>query len=255
MTNPLDSQFWQNEEALLYGAMSQPALDSFMMGVAGGVTALPEMLRPFADYDHINRAALEYLETFRLVEVGRITDTTRRQVQTAIADWIKAGDPLPRLIEKLTPIFGPVRAETIAVTNVTQIFAAGNVAAWQSTGFISGKKWQTAVDDKVCLVCRPLHGQVVQLDQTFTLDMNTVAGSPAMKQLLGDKFNEQNAIAKAMQTLQSYVPVQYPPAHSRCRCWLLPFVSEVDFEQQVGGILAQEFFALVRSGAITGVAI
>lgn len=244
MTTALELSFWQTETALMWDAMQAPAMDALLLGAANGADQLPLALQGFVNWDLVNQNALQFLNEYRFALDG-ITEVTRRQVQEAIANWIRAGDPLPRLIEQLTPIFGATRAESIAVTEVTRIFARGNLMSWQSTGFISGKRWMTARDERVCPLCGPLHGQIVELDNSFTLDQQQIAESPQMKALMGARWNLEGALRKASSLVSGFsrFQSQYPPAHVRCRCWLQPFVSEVAFEKQIGDILAGQFFA------------
>jgi len=254
--NPLTNDFWQAENALLWAAIQQPAMDALMLGVGNAVDLLPPALQQLVDFDLVNQAALTWLQTYRFNQIAGITETTRVRVQQAIQQWIQAGDPLPRLIEQLTPLFGETRAEAIAITEVTRIFGQGNLAAWQGTGVVGGKRWMTAVDERVCPICWPLHNQVVEIDNGFTLSQESVANSEAMRGLLGDRWTPEAALTRAGSLTRSFTQgTQTPPAHVRCRCWLQPFVSEVLFRERVGDILADRFFAEVEAGVWQGVAI
>jgi len=253
MTTPLEPVFWRNEEAILWDAVSRSAMQSLMMGLGNGIDALPAALQQLVSWDTVNQAALDWLQVYRFNQIGGINQTTMQATQRAIQQWIQAGNPLPQLIDALTPIYGAVRAEAIAVTEVTRIFAGGNQIAWEGTGVIGGKQWMTAVDERVCPLCRPLHMQTVALDANYTLTSQSVASSPAMKGLLGTSFDPQAALRRADTLLKNVVPVPGPPMHVRCRCWLQPFVSEVMFRERVGDILANRFFAEVSEGAIEGV--
>ena len=83
-------------------------------------------------------------------------------------------------------VWAASRAESIGITQVTDAISHGEQAAaevvQQKTGVILKSIWETAEDDKVCPVCRPLHGAKQEVWQT--------------------RF-----------------PVG-PPAHPRCRCAL-----------------------------------
>ena len=120
-----------------------------------------------------------------------------KQVQEAMASWIQSGDPLSALENTLGPIFGTVRAQMIAATEITRIFAEANSKAWSSTGFVNKVQWQTARDERVCPICGPKAGQLYDV---------------------GDSGNR-------------------PPAHIRCRCWLQPVVDVEAVGAQVERIL------------------
>ena len=180
----LDIRFWQNEADLLWLALSGVVIESLLDGMYGGVEALPTDLQPLVDFDTLNTDALQFAKEYRYDKIKGITDTTMKQVQEAMTDWINSGDPLSSLEDILTPIFGEVRAQMIAATEITRIFAEGNASAWESTGFVSQQKWMTNRDDRVCPICGPRDGQLYNLkDPEFT-----------------------------------------PPAHVRCRCWMNPVV-------------------------------
>lgn len=86
------------------------------------------------------------------------------------------------------------RAENIARTEYAFAFNYGNFEAMRQArdlGLVGPniiKIWQTAEDEKVCPVCAPLNGQIVDLDETFPITGTT-----------------------------SFTP----PAHPRCRCTLV----------------------------------
>jgi SPP1 gp7 family putative phage head morphogenesis protein len=110
-----------------------------------------------------------------------------------VAEWITNGLPLRVLVENMQrSTFSVERATLIATTEVTRAYAEGNRAAWRASGIIQQMRWQTSADEMVCPVCRPLSGQVVEVGADgFPIDDGEVA---------------------------------FPPAHPRCRCWVVPAV-------------------------------
>ena len=228
MTTPLDVLFWTMEGNRMWESFSPLAMKALLAGANGGASALPVELQTLINWDLFNQSALAFLRRYRLTDIAGINDTTRRRVIEAINDWVMAGDPLSVLQDALLPIFGKTRADMIAVTEVTRVFAEGNLQLWNSTGVVSGKRWQTAVDERVCPICAPLHNRVVEIDGVFGYS---------------DEDLQDPRLQSAIKSLGS--TFQFPPAHPRCRCWLQPFVSEELLEQQIGGILAGQFFARV----------
>jgi len=161
--DPRQLAFWQDEEMELWDTLVELLINIFGDGVAEGVANLPANARMLVDFDWINQSALNFAKTYRYDWITKITDTTRTQVQQAITDWMREGSPLPALESRLAPIFGQVRAEMIAVTETTRIYAEGNDRAWKSTGVVSDEgKWQTAVDERVCPLCSPLHNKITK---------------------------------------------------------------------------------------------
>ncbi|KKR36346.1 MAG: hypothetical protein UT69_C0027G0007, partial [Candidatus Yanofskybacteria bacterium GW2011_GWE1_40_10] len=164
MLNLYGSQFWLDEEGLMWEAMSEVFLHAFFAGIEGGTEILPPEFRVLINSDMVNTNALKYAKEYRYDLIKKITETTREQTQDAITNWIQSGDPLSVLEDQLAPIFGETRAERIAVTEVTRIFAEGNANAWKSTGFVNSVTFNTAQDDLVCPYCSPLDGQEFDVD-------------------------------------------------------------------------------------------
>ena len=82
----------------------------------------------------------------------------------------------------LDPLFGPSRAKSIAVTEVTRAYAEGANIAKEQIERMSGLQmvhiWNTNNDSLVCEICAPLN-----------------------RKKQGDGWWE------------------FPPAHPNCRCW------------------------------------
>ena len=230
MADPRSPEFWQSENTKLWSAINELMMTILISGAESGAALLPASLRLSVNWDAFNQQAIDFLRTYRLQFVNAINDTTRQKAVTAIAEWVQSGDPLTTLETRLTPLFGSNRASMIASTEVTRIYAQGNLEVWKSTGFIGAKKWQTARDQLVCPLCGPLHNTIVQISSDFTQTVRGVAESPQMQRLVGG--NMENAVRRAQSVLMgSGMSVNTPPRHPRCRCWLLPVV-DVDLAQQ-----------------------
>lgn len=86
------------------------------------------------------------------------------------------------LIDEITKVFGPSRAETIAVTETTAAQTAGSESAVASTvGWSNEDLWITRSDERVCPICEPLDRQ-----------------------------------PRSVWNFQ----FEGPPAHVNCRCWI-----------------------------------
>lgn len=141
-----------------------------------------------------------FARDYRYKWIKGITDTTRKQTQNAIADWISSGSPLSVLEAMLETVYGEARAKRIAVTEVTRVFSLANTEAWESTGVISQEVVHTAEDDLVCDICNPLDGTHIGI---------------------GD------IDAK-------------PPFHVNCRCFTTPVVDETLFERKLDNMLGYD---------------
>ncbi len=203
MTDPLQPSFWWNEEQELWNSFARPTLAVIFAGAKAGVQVLPAKLQVLADWDLVNSRALDFLDQYRLNIVDGIGRTTRTQAVKAIEAWVKSGEPLPVLEERLAPIFGDARAQAIATTEVTRIYQAGNELSWDATGFVDQETFHTSNDERVCEICFPMDGAVIDL-------------------------------GNADQT---------PPLHVRCRCWTTPVVNVEKVGAKVAAILGPSPFA------------
>lgn len=175
------------------------ALAIYLLGIDGGMDLLPANIRVLSDFGKINHAAAQFAKDYRFQWIKGITETTKKQTQEAFANWVQSGSPLSALEQLLESIFGDSRAERIAVTEVTRIFAQANMDAWESTGVITSAVWMTAEDDRVCPICEGYAGEHVGI---------------------GD--------------IDSAPP---DASHPGCRCWLQPVVSEEKLQEEIERML------------------
>lgn len=185
MPDPTSQSFWDDAETQLVDDLTELLLDTYLDGIDGGANAMPNNLRSLVNFDVVNKSALDFAKQYRYKWIKEITDTTREQVQQAISDWIQSGASLPALDKTLEPIFGADRADMIAATEVTRVFAQANMDLWESTGMVSSATWMTSKDESVCPECDANDGMEVGIG-----DLDAA-----------------------------------PPAHPNCRCWLQPNVN------------------------------
>lgn len=182
---PLTSNFWLTEAALLYGLVFDIVEEASQKGALSAAQGILQMLlgvhTPEVDLNLLNEAAHAYAQQHTFELVSGVTETSQKVLQAQFSEWIASGEPLPKLVDALAPMFGPVRADMIASTEITRAYHNSNVLAWKEYG-ADGWTYQTAVDDIVCPICGPLHDREFPLDET------------------------ENA----------------PPVHPRCRCFSKP---------------------------------
>jgi len=184
---PTDPMFWDEERQLLL-----ELLFPYMSGAltAGALVAFEELVA-MADlgvaWDIINQTATAWASQYTVSVVGQISKTSMAAFLDHFEPWVNSGEPLKSLIDALTPYYGPVRANMIAVTETTRAYHAGNVLTWKTTGMVEAWQYHTAMDEIVmkCPICWPLEGMVFPLDDF----------------------------------------VHAPPQHVGCRCWSSPVVN------------------------------
>ena len=207
-------EFWEGEEEEFWDILLPIIILALLAGGEAGIELLPDDIQVLANIDQFNQAALDFLAAYRLSTIFGISETTRIQAMQMIADWISAGEALPSLVSRLDVLFRDGRAKSIAVTEVTRIYSEGNQMMWRTTGVVGSKKWNTAEDDLVCFICRPLDGQIVPLDGNFFIPAPGAGG------------------------LGLDVPIAGPPAHPLGRCFLTPVVDTRLVSERIERILA-----------------
>lgn len=121
----------------------------------------------------------------------QITEGTRTLLRSTVEQAESEGwstDKLSSVIQEGT-VFSEDRADMIARTESAKADVAGNIEGWRVSGVVDKKEWIAAPD--CCDDCQELDGQIVDLDDSFEGDG-------------GDG----------------------PPLHPRCRCNVLPVLSE-----------------------------
>ncbi len=203
-------------------------------GAAEGTAPLISMGVAF-DELAVNQAAVAFARehVFQGYDVGTaaaINNRTRDVLQREVSAWIaEPGHKQRDLAERLAPVFGPKRAGTIAITEITNAYAGGAVASWRDinrqhgTTIITGKQWLTANDDIVCAICAPLGGLVFDVTAQPTSEERQL-GKGAVSGL-GDVFVHPGGGGAAA----AFAGTTYyrPPAHPRCRCRVVPYIDEV----------------------------
>ena len=193
-----DSNFWDEEADGFWDDVAPIILSSYMLGIDGGIALLPLNAQQLADFDKISAGVSRFARDYRYNWIKGITDTTRKQTQNAIADWISSGSPLSVLEATLEPIFSSARASRIASTEITRVFAEANHATWESTGIVDSMRFNTSEDDRVCETCSPHDGEHIGIG-----DIDST-----------------------------------PPLHVNCRCWLSPVVNEDRVSDKLDEIFA-----------------
>jgi hypothetical protein len=192
----LDRSFWANEDEELLAVL----LPLVAEDAGGGVESLAREIEAryslTLDWTLSSADAIEWARKHAGELVKGLRRTTQRQLARTLAAWIATpGATMGELYEQLGALFAfsPRRARTIAVTEVTQAYAEGNLAGARQVEaeglFRVIKTWHTNRDELVCPFCRPMDGQ-------------TAEGAD------GDEWTGVGFSVPA------------PPLHPGCRCWI-----------------------------------
>lgn len=178
-TNSALQTFFDQEVKPLVRAL-MPFYDTTL---TSAITAGGGQLAVDVAWDQVNAAVLALARQEAAALAAQLNATTQAQAAQILADWISTGGTLEELTDRLSLLYPPTRAEMIAVTETTRIYAKGNLAAWKAGGLVTAYTWQTSNDERVCPVCGPRQGKRYDIDSG-----------------------------------------EMPPAHPRCRCWIVPEV-------------------------------
>lgn len=197
--------FWREEEGR-FGRALLPALREVASEQAAvRSTAVARATGRDADqtFALVNRQVLGWVDDYyinadadptKLGSLPNLTLTARTRFAQAFQEWqrgeLEVGRPvgLPQLIDALTPAFGAVRAEAIAVTETTRAFSQALLEAERDNEFTTAYRWLTSADELVCPQCGPRASRVY-----------------SKKEIEG---------------------VGVPPLHPRCRCQITPETDE-----------------------------
>jgi hypothetical protein len=158
-----DDEFWRGIAGRMALRMSNVSGQVVSEGVRAAVSQ-----GAIADMDVLMATVIRLAKETSSVYWGKIVDTTRAAIREAIAAWVETGIVTPEqqmrglttLIQGLEQMFSPERAERIAVTEVTRLFATGVQATGDADPLTGGYRWLAAEDEAVCAICGPRHNVV-----------------------------------------------------------------------------------------------
>lgn len=157
---PPDDDFWEEELALLL-VLLIPALERWGQQAISAVvtqTLTPVGLGLGAE---VNARAAAWAGDYALDLAKGLNRTTRELAKAKIKNWFAAGGTDMLALEKeLAGIIAPKwRARMIAQTEVTRAYSEALHEIGKEYGIIKRYQWQTAEDERVCVICLPLHGK------------------------------------------------------------------------------------------------
>jgi len=174
------------------------------------------------DWTLANQAAADWADRYTVQLFDEISATTQRRIQTAVSEWVENGEPLSQLRRELEHTFDRKRAQLIASTEVTRAYSEANRIAYRESGVVSAIQWRTSNDERVCPICGPLGGV------TF-VDGVAQPVSQGQQKDVGQR-SSLDGVFTHPGTGATY---SAPPAHPRCRCWIVPIVGEISEDEPV----------------------
>lgn len=161
------------------------------------------------DWNLLNQQAYDFARQYSYKLIKGLDATTQAKVQDTFAAWVKSGAAQPALKAALLPIFNdPTRADSIAETESIRAYNEGAFKRWKDVG-VTKAVWRTVQDPKVCPICRPLNGQVADIEAGWIHPGGNYIDPYDNQRVSGDAFRGK---------------VYRASAHTRCRCYRRPVV-------------------------------
>jgi SPP1 gp7 family putative phage head morphogenesis protein len=130
-----------------------------------------EELAPEVAFSVFNERADQFIRNKAARMVTMVNNTTRAKLRDALGDGLANDEGLNELVARVREVYGDRRIGGAAVIARTETAAAYNFATnegYEVSG-IDGKEWLSAHDDAVRDAHAEADGQVVTVDDTFTL--------------------------------------------------------------------------------------
>lgn len=136
-----------------------------------GADALAELAVEIA-FEVDAPAVVEFLNerTQRFAE--HVNETTWTQLQESLTEGLDNGESMSDLAARVRNVMGArIRSseEVIARTEIIGCLNGGTLQAWKQSGVVDGKEWLAALDHRVRETHAEAHGQVVGIDDEFTV--------------------------------------------------------------------------------------
>jgi SPP1 gp7 family putative phage head morphogenesis protein len=135
--------------------------------------------------------------------------TTKNKILDVITESNESWEWVSYAVKRLKDVFTELktsRLERIARTETMRASNMANRKAWERSWIVKEKIWYTALDERVCKSCWPMHGKKIPIKAKFY------------------KLWDKN---EAGETI-SYENIYSPPLHPNCRCTLIPVIKEKD---------------------------
>jgi len=175
----MPNSFWERWGAVFLAFL----IPSFTSMALQGAETQMRVLDIGVDWDFVTTQAANFSSTYAFSLVKDLNESARNHLQTSMTSFFQSPErDVDALISQIAQRFGPVRAENIAITEVTRGFERGKdiyIEELAKIGVKAEQLWHTRLDERVCTICEPNEG----------------------------KFKSEGWTADGI------------PPHPRCRCW------------------------------------
>lgn len=159
--NLIDDLFWEEQAAEMLPILNESLV---LAGSEAIDVELSEIAFLGIDIAEANREVTEFIADYSYDLVKGINATSKRTIQAALDSFFAGtGTTIGEVQAQLVGTFGASRAESIAVTEITRAYSAGQdavISGLVDIGLESKRVWNTNNDELVCETCGPLNDKV-----------------------------------------------------------------------------------------------
>jgi HK97 family phage portal protein len=146
-------------------------------------------------FDVTNPLVVDFIKNHSGESIRQIARTTQEALRDTLFEGIQNGESIPKLSKRIAEVYQKAkdyRTDRIARTETATAANQGTLEAYKQSGVVKKKEWITADDERLCDLCAPMDGEVVNIDDNFS------AGISA------------------------------PPLHPNCRCTIVAAFEQMD---------------------------
>jgi hypothetical protein len=155
--NNVPPEYWNNGGAALREKVEPVLRQVYLQQAAAQI----ETVGIAIDWALVNQDAINWASQYTFELVSGITEGSRNTLQAAISNFFEKPMTRQQLEDSIAGAFDPVRAEMIAVTEVTRAAAEGEDVVVDrilrdNPSMERIDIWITKRDERVCKICGPL---------------------------------------------------------------------------------------------------
>jgi len=208
--NPNDFLFDVEDEATTFAISLKPLIRGIIK--EEGKLAL-ELVGINEPIDMTVARIIKYLNETPIKFSTEITQTTNEGIRDAISTGVGEGEGIGKIAKRINDLFDgyeTTRSFKIARTETSRSTNFATDEGYKQSGVVTGKQWLTALDERTDEACVEMNGKIVQLDNDFLKDGDTIANVTV-----------------------DYGNVTYPPLHVNCRCTIVPIIGAKSMKVEV----------------------
>ena len=143
-----------------------------------------------------------------------VVDVSRKVVRSKL---LAGGSNIPEIVRGIqdSGVFSRNRAIKIARTESIHMLNQGQLEVWKTGDIVKEVEWFTAGDERVCPICRQLHGKTAKLFDNF---------NPLLPDILQFPSPTTGNLRTINVARGTFANSSSPPIHGLCRCTLIPIV-------------------------------